>query len=137
VALRGFDTLDWWTATHPGQPLTYDAIHFGKAWTVYRYRDALDKGSPLGTYTVSASSRPIPYLSDKVTVENSLRETTGGTDLYFGSALGIARAGGAYALFSGKFTEERAEALGDAGNHSDAMSWTVRSKAVHRDRGSS
>ena len=135
VALKGFDSLDWWTATYPGQPLTYDAIHFGKAWTVYRYRYPLEKESPMGTYTVSASGVPIPFLTEKVNVENSLREITGGVDLYFGSTLGIARAGGAYALFSGEFTEDRSETLGVDQKYGKIVSWRVRSKAVNRDRG--
>lgn len=116
VAVKGWPELDWWTASDPSQPLVFDRIDFSNEWTVYRFKQPLGNEARLGSYRFDphGPGNALPYLPPTVEVDNSLSEITGRASERFGSFVGIARAGGAYALFSGEYDQERKESWGEA-----------------------
>jgi hypothetical protein len=115
VPLKGWPELDGWSASSSAQPLVFDRIEFGKDWTVYRFKQPLANNASLGDYRFAPgdAGNALPYLPPIVTVDDSLGEITGRASERFGSFVGIARAGGAYALFSGEFDQRPSESWGE------------------------
>ena len=116
MPLKGWPELDGWSASNPAQPLVFDRIDFGKEWTVYRFKQPLANNARLGDYRFAPgdAGNALPYLPSVVSVDDSLGEITGRASERFGSFVGIARAGGAYALFSGEFDQRSSESWGEA-----------------------
>jgi hypothetical protein len=114
VRLQGWLELDGWSASNPAQPLVFDRIDFAREWTVYRFKQPLGNNAKLGDYQFAPgdAGNALPYLPSIVRVDDSLGEITGRASERFGSFVGIARAGGAYALFSGEFDKQSSESWG-------------------------
>lgn len=114
VQLQGWPELDGWSASNPAQPLVFDRIDFASEWTVYRFKQPLGNKAKLGDYRFAPgdAGNALPYLPPIVRVDDSLGEITGRASERFGSFVGIARAGGAYALFSGEFDQQSSESWG-------------------------
>ncbi|HTG36372.1 MAG TPA: hypothetical protein VLB76_25920 [Thermoanaerobaculia bacterium] len=115
VPIKGWPELDGWSASNLARPLVFDRIDFGSEWTVYRFKQPLANDARLGDYRFAAgdAGNALPYLPSVVSVDDSLGEITGRASERFGSFVGIARAGGAYALFSGEFDQRSSESWGE------------------------
>lgn len=97
--------VDWWKSTAGNA--AYDELHFDDRWVVYHYHA---KQAGPGTYAIQTPMPVAPAI--KVTD----REIDG-RKVPFGSFVGIARAGGGYALLSGDWNSDTAtrtpNAVGD------------------------
>ncbi|MEM7360786.1 MAG: hypothetical protein AAF431_16975 [Pseudomonadota bacterium] len=109
VPFNEVEQLDWWSASEKSKPESFDTVHFAKNWTVYRFKISL-MGKSEGDHGLTAKGGHWPLLNSSTTVDNSLSEITGMQTL-FGSFLGIGRAGGGYALFSGDYEEKQTNTL--------------------------
>lgn len=133
--VQGFEgELDWWTASDPASPAAYDTPHFAKAWRIYRFKYPLGANGPLGDYGLT-SKQHLPYLPATVPVDSKVLGDLVGHEIPFGSFVGIARAGGGYALFSGELVPDDLSQWGGASEVRDAVAVTAQFSDVSQ-RGS-
>ena len=92
--------FDWWVSTQRNS--VYDEVHFSDDWQIYHYSLPAAKAGPCSVaQQLPGAGGVLPWVQSNVNVVDA---TAGESRIPFGSFIAIQRAGGTYALVSGKWT---------------------------------